>query len=256
MVVKRERGENSMSSAPGGGGDAIGFRPLYRQVKEVLIGRIASGAWRAGEAIPSEIEIAADLGLSQGTVRKALDEMAAERLVVRRQGRGTFVSRHDDDRILFQFFKLVPDEGERRFPESRVLAVETGDASPEETEHLGLGRAARVVRLVRERSIGGRAVIHERIVLPAEPFAPMADAPVPNNLYDLYATRFGVTVAGGSERLKAVAAGAEEARSLGVERGAPLLLIDRIATDLGGLPVEWRVSVCRTAEVHYLSVLR
>src|SRR5688500_8333636 len=91
--------------------ETIGFRPLYRQVKDVLVGRIASGAWRAGDAIPSEFEIAAELATSQGTVRKALDEMTAERLVVRRQGRGTFVARHDDARILFQFFKLVPDEG-------------------------------------------------------------------------------------------------------------------------------------------------
>ena len=118
----------------------VGFRPLYRQVKDVLVGRIAAGAWRAGEAIPSEVEIAAELATSQGTVRKALDEMTAERLVVRRQGRGTFVARHDDARILFQFFKLVPDAGERRFPESRVLSVETARASAEERTRLGLDR--------------------------------------------------------------------------------------------------------------------
>src|SRR5215203_5028435 len=101
----------------------LGFRPLYRQVRDVLVKRIADGVWHAGQLLPSEGEIALDLGVSQGTVRKALDEMTAQNLVVRRQGRGTFVAKHDDARILFQFFKLVPDSGERSFPDSRVLAV-------------------------------------------------------------------------------------------------------------------------------------
>src|SRR3712207_8929619 len=101
-------GEPRMSDAP-----ALGFRPLYRQVRDVLVKRIADGVWQTGQILPSEPEIAQDLGVSAGTVRKALDEMTAENLVVRRQGRGTFVARHDDTRILFQFFKLTPDSGGR-----------------------------------------------------------------------------------------------------------------------------------------------
>ena len=104
----------------------LGFRPLYRQVRDLLVRRIADGIWQAGQPLPSESEIALDLGVSQGTVRKALDEMTAENLVVRRQGRGTYVARHDDARILFQFFKLVPDTGERSFPESRMLETVIG----------------------------------------------------------------------------------------------------------------------------------
>src|SRR6478672_7519758 len=80
--------------------EALGFRPLYRQVRDVLVKRIADGVWQAGQMLPSEPDIAADLGVSPGTVRKALDEMTAENLVVRRQGRGTYVARHDDARIL------------------------------------------------------------------------------------------------------------------------------------------------------------
>src|SRR5215217_5897815 len=120
-----------------GSGEGLGFRPLYRQAKDVLTRRIAEGAWQPGQILPSEFEIAADLGVSQGTVRKALDEMTAENLLVRRQGRGTFVARHDDARILFQFFKLVPDSGERSFPESRVLEV-TKTTDPQATEMLRL----------------------------------------------------------------------------------------------------------------------
>src|ERR671913_288944 len=119
-----------------GEGEGLGFRPLYRQAKDVLTRRIAEGAWQPGQILPSEFEIAADLGVSQGTVRKALDEMTAENLLVRRQGKGTFVARHDEERILFQFFRLIPDEGERRFPESRVMAIKSAEADAVAAERL------------------------------------------------------------------------------------------------------------------------
>lgn len=234
----------------------MGFRPLYRQVKDLLVGRIASGAWRAGEPIPSEMDIAAELATSQGTVRKALDEMASENLVVRRQGRGTFVARHDDARILFQFFKIVPDEGEHAFPESRVLSIEVAAADADAASRLDLPRGSRVVRLVRERSLGGRVVIFERIALPGTLFGGLVDGDVPNNLYQLYSARFGVTIARARERLKAVPAGPEEARSLGIRQGGPLLLIDRRAEGLDGKAAEWRRSWCLTTGLHYLSDLR
>ncbi|WP_375459080.1 GntR family transcriptional regulator [uncultured Enterovirga sp.] len=235
---------------------SVGFRPLYRQVKDILVDRIARGTWRGGEAIPSEFEIAAELATSQGTVRKALDEMAAENLVVRRQGRGTFVARHDDARIMFQFFKLVPDAGAAAFPESRVLSIGIGPAGEEAGRQLGLSPDSQVVKLVRERSLGGRTAILEDVTLPADPFGPLCDGPVPNNLYELYATRFGVTIARARERLKAVPAAPAAARSLGVAVGAPLLLVDRIAARIDGRPAEWRVSLCRTDDLHYLSDLK
>src|SRR5215204_1783030 len=132
--------------------EGLGFRPLYRQVRDVLVKRIADGVWQAGQVLPSEPEIAADLGVSPGTVRKALDEMTAENLVVRRQGRGTYVARHDDARILFQFFKLEPDSGERAFPDSRVLEVSLGP-NGEAAGRLGIPAAQPVLRLKRVRLI-------------------------------------------------------------------------------------------------------
>src|ERR687898_3589230 len=128
-------------------GDGLGFRPLYRQAKDVLVGRIAAGSWQPGQILPSEFEIAADLGVSPGTVRKALDEMTAENLLVRRQGRGTFVARHDEARILFQFFKLVGDSGERRFPESRLLRLEAAKADGAAAEKLGIEPGAPVAAI-------------------------------------------------------------------------------------------------------------
>lgn len=233
----------------------LGFRPLYAQVREQLTRRIANGRWKAGEMVPSEMQIAAELGVSQGTVRKALDDMTAAKLLVRRQGKGTFVASHDEARILFQFFKLKPDAGERAFPESEVLACDPADADVDEAAKLGLFPGEPVIRIRRLRSIEGRVCIVETITLPVALFDRIESQPVPNNLYELYARAHGVTVAGGSERIKAVAADASTARLLGLDVGAPLLLIDRVATALDGRPVERRLSLCATEHVSYVTEL-
>lgn len=236
--------------------ETLGARPLYRQVRDVLVRRIADGTWTAGQAIPSEPEIAVDLGVSQGTVRKALDELTAENLVVRRQGRGTFVARHDDARILFQFFKIVPDTGERRFPESRIVEVRRGEADAAAVRALGLAPGEAVVVVERVRSLAERPCIAERIVLPAALFPGIETGGLPNNLYDLYSSGFGITVARATERLKAVAADDRVAASLGLRAGTPLLQVDRIAFAIDGRAAEWRLSLCATDHVHYVSDLR
>lgn len=233
----------------------LGFRPLYRQVRDILVKRISDGIWLAGQALPSETDIAADLGVSQGTVRKALDEMAADNLVVRRQGRGTYVAKHDDARILFQFFKLVPDTGERRFPESRMVGAKK-TTHPEAAQVLVLKPRAAVLQLDRIRSIGGEPCIRERIHLPAALFPGLEKRELPNNLYELYAAEFGVTIGRASEKLKAVAAGDSESTALDLAPGSPLLRIDRLAYALDGRLVEWRISLCRTETLHYWSDLR
>ncbi|PZQ18971.1 MAG: GntR family transcriptional regulator [Ancylobacter novellus] len=244
------------ADGPPGEAEALGFRPLYAQVRDRLIRRLVDGVWAPGEPLPSEMQLAAELKVSQGTVRKALDAMAAENLVVRRQGRGTFVARHDEERIMFQFFKLVGDDGSRTFPQSRVTSVQAAKANATERETLKLEKDARVVRIRRLRSIDGTPVIVETIVLPEALFPGIATMELPNNLYGLYAMHFGRTVASTTERLKAVAAGPADAEALGVAAGAPTLKIDRLALSLERQPVEWRVSVCLTERIHYLSELR
>src|SRR6478609_6436556 len=112
------------------------FRPLYAQVRDALVKRLVDGVWLPAQMLPSEFELAGELGVSQGTVRKALDALAAENLVVRRQGRGTFVAEHDEARILFQFFKLLPDSGKPTFPESKVVSARIAGASDDEARVL------------------------------------------------------------------------------------------------------------------------
>ncbi len=238
------------------GTQTVGFKPLYQQVREKLTQRIADGRWKAGQIVPSEMQIAAELGVSQGTARKALDDMTAARLLVRRQGRGTFVATHDEARILFQFFKLKPDHADGVFPESEVLQVSEASADAEEATRLALFGGEPVIRIRRVRSLAGRRCIVETIVLPTAIFDGLQTGDIPNNLYNTFAERFGITVAGGHETLKAVAASMEDAAILGLATGTPLLRIDRTAISVEGRPVEWRVSLCETSAMHYATELR
>lgn len=234
---------------------AVGFSPLYRQVRESLVQRLLDRTWPPGHLLPSEMDLAAEIGVSQGTVRKALDEMAAERLVVRRQGRGTYVAEHDDDRILFQFFKLQADNGTRVFPDSAILSVETRLATDNERLRLELPARSQVIVIRRVRSYNDIPLLVETLSLPFSLFAGLEKGDIPNNLYQLYAARFRITVARAHEKLKAICLVSDDALALGVPEGTPALAIDRIAIALDGKPVEWRVSHCLTQQFHYVSDL-
>jgi GntR family transcriptional regulator len=228
-----------------------GFKPLYQQVKDLLIGRLIGGYWKPGDLLPSEMQLAEELGVSQGTVRKALDEMTAGNLLVRRQGRGTYVAEHDQEHALFHFFKLTDREGRPLVPESRVLRLARGAAKSAEAQRLSLAPGDEVIRIARVRSLAGRPAIFERIVLPAAVFPGLDERALPNTLYTLYAHDYGITIGRAEERLSAVAAGAEAARHLGLDRTAPLLAIDRTARALDHRPVEWRLSLCDTRDQVY-----
>ena len=248
--------ENAERIEPADRTEPLGFRPLYAQVKAIFIRRLADGVWAPGAGLPSEGQLAAEIGVSQGTVRKALDELAAENLLVRRQGRGTFVAEHDERRILFQFFKLVPDDGVARFPDSTVLSVVVALADAGERQALDLSPGDDVIRIRRVRALDGAPLVLETVSLPRRLFGGIEAGPVPNNLYSLYGARYGVTVANAREKLKAVALSAGEAALLAVAPGTPALQVDRLALSLDGAPVERRLSLCLTEGAHYLSDLR
>ncbi len=245
----REKERNKTSPA---------FEPLYVKVKARFLERLASGAWAPGVLLPSEFELARMYRVSQGTVRKALDALTQQNLLVRRQGKGTFVATHTVDRALFYFFKLVGKGDKREYPESRVLSCREGPAQAEERSRLGLAAKARVVRIVRVRSLAGRDCIFERICVPAALFPQLGmedRTQLPNTLYQYYEQTYGITITRAVERVRAVAASRRDARYLNVPEGGPLLEIDRLATNLDGRPIEWRVSRCDARDHYYLATL-
>ena len=232
-------------------------RPLYAQVRERLVDRIRSGEWKPGQLIANEFEIAAEFGVSQGTARKAISDLAAEGLVVRRQGRGTFVVEHTPAHVLFRFFNLFDGAGAAVIPDSRDSKASLAAASAEERKTLGLDRHAKVIRISRTRTRNGAPLMCETIALPEALFPGLAERrDMPNTLYDLFQKSYGVLVTRTDDRLCAVAADAQTAATLGVAPGTPLLKIDRIAFGLDDRPLEWRVSHCYLGDAHYLARTR
>lgn len=232
------------------------YRPLYVQVRDQLVRRLIEGEWQPGQLIPSEIELAREIGVSQGTIRKALDAMTTENLLIRRQGRGTFVARPEESRILFQFFRLVPDDGKPSFPDSAILDRRQAGATAQEAEALALLPGAPVWRIERVRTLAGAPLLVETITLSDARFPRFDElAAIPNNVYGLYSERWGITIGRASEKLKAIAATPVDADALGCAAGTPLLSITRIALDLESKPVELRVSRCLSETVHYSSEL-
>jgi GntR family transcriptional regulator len=232
-------------------------RPLYVQVRERLIERIRSGIWKPGQLIPNEFQIARELGVSQGTARKALDALAGERLVVRRQGLGTFVVEHTPAHMLFRFFNLFDEGGDQILPDSRDVELALVNANKEERVALALSKGARVFRITRTRIRSGKPFISEMIALPETLFPNLAACvDLPNTLYDMFQKSYGVFVVRIDERITAVAARGRAATALGLASGTPLLKIDRIAYGFEDQPIEWRVSHCRLIGAYYLARLR
>jgi len=230
-------------------------RPLYAQVRERLLERIRSGAWKPGQLIPNEFAIAAEFGVSQGTARKAIGELAGEGLLRRRQGRGTFVVEHTPADVLFRFFNVFDAAGVAVAPDSRDTCCSAAvTATAQERAALGLDDGAEVVRITRTRTRQSTPFIAESIALPSALFPGIAGrAEIPNTLYDLFQRAYGVIVVRTDDRLSAVAADGVAAAALAIAVGTPLLKIERIAFTLDDRPVEQRVSLCHLAGAHYLA---
>ena len=229
-------------------------RPLYAQVRDQLIERIRSGVWKPGQLIPNEFEIASEFGVSQGTARKAIEGLAAERLVLRRQGRGTFVVEHTSAHVLFRFFNIADEAGAPVTPDSTQIHAEVVPATGEERKRLDLEVGGDVIRITRVRTRDAKPFIAETIALPAKLFPGLVDLPViPNTLYDLFQKSYGILMMRTDDRLTAIVADAEAAAKLAVAPGMPLLRIDRIAYALDERPIEWRVSLCHLENAHYIA---
>lgn len=237
---------------------APAFRPLFAQIKELIVERVRSGEWQAGDPLPSEHEFADYYNVSQGTVRKAIAEMATENLVERYRGKGTFVASHTDEREHSRFFHIVGNDGIKRLPGSQALSCQRGKATKENQEILGLENGKTVVIAERLRLIDDVPIILETITISDEMFPGFSEAwngEIPNEFYPLYETKYGTRVVSAKERLSVITATNRVADLLGLSPGSPLLKIDRTAYTFGEQPVERRVSLCNTANFHYQSLL-
>ena len=231
------------------------MQPLYEQVRARLIEAISAGRWRPGEAIPSEAALAGTYGVAIGTIRKAVDTLVAQQVLARHQGKGTYVTEHDDSRLLFHFFHIVGRDGRKAHPEVSTVSFRRDRADAESAKALAIPPLDRVIRIRNVLSLDGAPRIVDGITLPADLFPGLTEKIFlarGNTIYHLYQSRFGINVLRADERLRAVPAGAEDARLLGVAPGAPLLEIRRVALTFRERPVELRVSrVDTSAHVYH-----
>ncbi len=234
------------------------FSPLYKQIKELLLDGLRGGEWRPGEVIPSEIELATRYNVSQGTVRKAIDELAAENLLVRRQGKGTFVATHGEPQVRFRFLRLAPDAGEPVAPERQLLEFRRSRCGAELARLLELKTGDGVVVLRRLLVFAGDPVVLEDVWLPGNLFKGLTAQAITEHqgaLYNLFETQFGTRMVRAQEKLKAVAADAASATLLKVTAGHALLEVERLSYTYGDRPVEWRRGLYKTDQYYYRSEL-
>lgn len=234
------------------------FTPLYAQIKESILGRIVAGEWGPGSFLPSEFALAAEYGVSQGTLRKALNELTLEKRLVRYQGKGTAVAVLDADSSLFPFFMLYDASGRRVYPLSRTGDIRSDRAEEDEAAAMNIEAGSEVIRIHRIRVLDDQPVINEQIVLPAFrfPHFNLDLKRLPNTLYEHYHQKFGIFVVRATENLEAVRPDASDQKFLHVEADEPLLEVQRRAFDVQDNVVEFRRSRIVTKRHHYQIDLR
>ena len=237
------------------------FSPLYQQIKVLILKSLQAGEWKPSAAIPSEIELAGRFKVSQGTVRKAIDELAAENLLVRRQGKGTFVATHAERQIQYRFLKLIPDNGDpsSEGPAQRqIIDCKRTRASVEIAKALAIHSGDAVLQVRRVLSFTSVPTILEDLWLPAAPFKGLTaerlrdyDGP----MYALFETEFDVRMVRAEEEIRAVLPDSEQCELLKTSAQTPLLSVERIAYTYNDVPMEMRRGLYLTNKHYYRNTL-
>lgn len=229
--------------------------PVYREIARALTLRLAQGAWQPGAAIPSEARLKEEFGVAIGTIRKAVDELVAQNMLVRQQGRGTFVATHDRARLLFHFFHVERQDGHKEYPQVQLTSFERARLDREAAARLGLHEGDRALRFCNTLSLEGRSIMQDDITLPEALFPRLTESKLrqrPGTLYTLYQDAYRISVVRTAQRLSAGLAPRGVARALGLPVGLPVLVIKRVAFAYHDKPVEYRVSYVDTRHHDYV----
>jgi GntR family transcriptional regulator len=229
----------------------LSWRPVYLQVRDVLVDRIAKGEWQAGAAIPNEGLLAREFGVSIGTMRKALDLMETERLLTRRQGRGTFVNDVNADHLVNRFTSMRDPDGNTLVGEITATRIERTAANEKECSRLKLRQGDGVLRFQRTRAQRNHTFMYEEISLPAALFPNLPER-VPARIVAL-AKKFGLLLGKAEERVSVGTACKRAAVALRIARSSPIVVLDRVVHTLDGRPVEWRVAQCHPRDNYYFA---
>ncbi|MDY7559681.1 GntR family transcriptional regulator [Pseudomonas sp. 10B1] len=233
--------------------------PLYQRLRDQLAQQIANNRWRPGEAIPTEAALSSEYCLSTGTVRKAIDMLVNENILERQQGRGTFIRRPQFQSSLFRFFRFQTASGERQVPESRILSIEPMSAPSAAAQALGLAPESPVIRVLRVRLLDAQPVLAEEIWLPRIQFQALLDIDLDQQgplLYPIYEEFCGQVVAYAQETLTADLVSEIHAQLLQIPVNSPVVVIERLARNYAGEPLEWRRSRGHASHFRYCVDIR
>jgi GntR family transcriptional regulator len=228
-------------------------RPLYLQVRDALAARIAGREWKPNSAIPNEGDLAREFGVSSGTMRKALDLMEGERLLTRRQGRGTFVNDQSSEELAERFSNIHATDGERIAGESKMLSIVQAPANPAECARLRLRADDKVWRIQRVHLHKGEPFMIEEVAMPVALFPDLDAQEVVNHRIVVLAQQYGILLGRGEERVSIGTASPSVAETLSLKAGAPILVLDRLVHDLDGQAVEWRLGMGHFTDKYYLA---
>jgi GntR family transcriptional regulator len=237
------------------------FSPLYQQIKALMLQSLQSGEWKPSASIPSEIELAARFKVSQGTVRKAIDELAAENLLIRRQGKGTFVATHAEQQVQYRFLRLFPNSGDfsSEGPAQRqIVDCRRLRAAADVAKSLDIRTGDSVLQVRRVLSFQSVPTILEDLWLPGAPFKGLTAERLRaygGPMYALFETEFGLRMVRAEEKVRAVLPDPEQSNLLQVSLQTPLLSVERTAYTYNDVPMELRRGIYRTDTHYYRNTL-
>lgn len=233
-----------------------GPEPLYKQVEKHILQCLANGEWKPGDQLPTESQLAERFGVAVFTIRAGIRELVAANILVRKQGKGTFVARHTHQRQRYQFSHVFRDDGTQIFPDRRLLSFEREAAGDEVMAILGMRKEDRptIYRIACLLTIEGKPASTLDITLPAKMFHGLTARAIregEENLYAVYQDVCGINVIRIQERVYGTTAKGPVARALEIAANSPVLRVERIAYTYNDTPVEFRVRHLDATKYHY-----
>ena len=221
--------------------------PAYLQLHEELQRAIEDGSLRAGQALPSERELAQELGVSRVTIRRAFEELERLGLVEKRHGSGTYIRGHPLEQILDRVLGFTDEARTLGFqPSARLLDTDTVPADADVALALQLERGTPVLRLVRLRSADGTPLaVQAAHLAPHVAGLSVAGLEASGSLYRSLSEEFGIRPARARQTVAARLPSATECGLLQIGRTVPLLDLERITYDHGERPFEFVRSAYR-----------
>ena len=234
------------------------MNPLYIQIKKRIIESLVSSEWVPGQSIPSEMALAKKYNVSQGTVRKAIDDLTADKILIRKQGKGTFVSSHNEENIQLRFLRLTEKSGKKEKLENKLISFEREKANNQIAKALGVNTSSTLISIKRLLTFNGKPLILDFIKIPSGFFRGLTSEKVvekKGSMYRMYETDFGIQMLHADEKIKAVLSNKESSDLLGISLSSPLLSVERLSYTYDAKPIEWRLGLCVTLDHYYKTEL-